>query len=254
VLKDKDVSFNDYSHYYDLLYQDKNYQGEAKYVVDVLNEYGISKGSVLELGSGTGRHGCLIGDSGFDVHGIELSKSMVDLAQTNDNFSCEQGDVRALNLDQRFDSVLALFHVVSYQTSSLDIQQLFEGVVRHLTPGGLFLFDFWYTPGVYTLKPGTKVKRVHNEKLEVTRIAEAIQHHNTNTVDVNYQLIARHLDSGVVKEVNETHTLRHFSLPEIDQLADQFGFTRVLAEEFVSKAEPSSESWAICVGLRLNQE
>jgi SAM-dependent methyltransferase len=254
VLIDKDASFNDYSNYYDLFYQDKNYHEEAKYVVDALNKQGISSGSVLELGSGTGRHGCIIGNAGFSVHGIELSQSMVDLALTNDNFSCQQGDVRELDLDKCYDAVLALFHVVSYQTSNSDMQQLFKSVVKHLKPGGLFLFDFWYTPGVYTLKPSTKVKKAYAEGLEAIRIADAVQHHNSNTVDVNYQIIAWHLDNGVVKEVNETHTLRHFSLPEIDQLADQFRFTRVFAEEFVTKYEPSSRSWAICVCLRLSEK
>lgn len=249
--KDKNVSFKDYSYYYDLLYQDKNYQDEAKYVVNVLQQYGISKGNVLELGSGTGRHGRIIGDLGYFVHGIELSQYMVDLSITNDNFICEQGDIRELNLDKNYDAVLALFHVVSYQTSNLDIQKLFKGVANHLKPGGLFFFDFWYSPGVYTLKPSTKIKRVSAKNLELIRVAEAEQHYNSNTVDVNYQLIAHHLDNGTVKEVNETHTLRHFSLPEIDQLADQFGFTRVFAEEFVKKSEPNSKSWAICVGLRL---
>ena len=52
--------FNAYSKYYDLLYLDKDYIGEAKYVEKQLKNNGINKGDILEFGSGTGKHGRLL--------------------------------------------------------------------------------------------------------------------------------------------------------------------------------------------------
>ena len=48
--------FDAYAAYYDLLYQDKNYHKEAKYILRLLEDNGISSGKILELGSGTGKH------------------------------------------------------------------------------------------------------------------------------------------------------------------------------------------------------
>ena len=76
-----DKVFVDYSRYYDLLYQDKDYVGESKYIVNLLKRHGIVKGSLLEFGSGTGKHGRLIANEGFQVHGIERSAEMVKLAE-----------------------------------------------------------------------------------------------------------------------------------------------------------------------------
>ena len=42
--------FNAYSKYYDLLYLDKDYIGEAKYVEKQLKNNGINKGDILEFG------------------------------------------------------------------------------------------------------------------------------------------------------------------------------------------------------------
>jgi SAM-dependent methyltransferase len=65
--------FDAYTHYYDLLYQDKNYEAEVNYIDNLLTRHGIAGCDVLEFGSGTGRHGRLLADKGYRVTGIERS-------------------------------------------------------------------------------------------------------------------------------------------------------------------------------------
>ena len=79
--------FNNYSNYYDFFYQDKEYQKETNYIEDLLKKNEVIKGNILEFGSGTGKHGYLLGNKGYKVHVIELSSDMVDKAKTNSNFS-----------------------------------------------------------------------------------------------------------------------------------------------------------------------
>jgi hypothetical protein len=47
--------FKAYSRYYDLLYSDKDYESEVKYILHLLKRNGVTKGNILELGSGTGK-------------------------------------------------------------------------------------------------------------------------------------------------------------------------------------------------------
>ena len=77
--------FDAYAAYYDLLYQDKNYPKEAKYVSRLLDESGINRGEILELGSGTGKHAEEFAKMGFSVHGIDLSPEMVQKANHRSN-------------------------------------------------------------------------------------------------------------------------------------------------------------------------
>ena len=139
-----DSVFDAYSRYYDLLYHD-SYDAEVVFILDVLRRNGLVEGSLLEFGSGTGKHGCLLAANNFTVHGIELSSTMVAQARSANGFSCEQGDITAVNKDRVYDAVLSLFHVISYQISNEKLLAVFFNAARHLNSGGLFVFDFWYT-------------------------------------------------------------------------------------------------------------
>src|SRR4051794_24460513 len=91
--------FRRYAAFYDLLYHDKDYEAEAHYVARNLRGARPDARSILELGSGTGRHGRLLAGMGFDVYGIERSAEMVAVAQSHElanapgSFTCKVGDL-----------------------------------------------------------------------------------------------------------------------------------------------------------------
>jgi len=242
--------FNAYSAYYDLLYRDKDYKAEVDYIDALLRSYNVSGKGLLEFGSGTGKHGKLLAELGYDVTGIERSTEMVEQAKSSSGFSCQQGDICSVQLGRTFDAVLSLFHVVSYLTTNHSVQSVFSRASEHLKPGGLFLFDIWYSPAVLTMKPEVRVKRISDDSVEITRIAEPQMHPNTNCVDVNYNVFVRDLKSGDVEIITETHPMRHFSLPELDLLAQISGFERLGAEEFMTGNNPSEKTWGVCLVLK----
>ncbi|MCS5704696.1 class I SAM-dependent methyltransferase [Synechococcus sp. FGCU-3] len=238
------------SRYYDLLYQEKDSAAEAAYVDALLQRHGISGLDLLEFGSGTGRHGCLLAQRGYRVHGLERSAAMVAAAQQTSGFSCQQGDITTTQLERRFDAVLALFHVVSYQTTNPEVQAVFANAAHHLKPGGLFLFDVWYSPAVAAQRPELRVKRLQSEDLAITRIAEPTLHPNANRVDVHYTVMAQEIPRGTLHTFEETHPMRHFSIPELGLLAEAAGFERLTAEEWLTGAAPSEATWGVCLVLR----
>lgn len=242
--------FNAYSRYYDLLYRDKDYAGEAAYLHALLTRHGVAKGDLLEFGSGTGKHGRLLGGLGYRVHGIERSKTMVAQAENTNGFTCQQGDICTVHLGRTYDAVLSLFHVVSYQTSNSDLQAVFARAAEHLRPGGLFIFDFWYTPAVYAQRPLVRIKRMADEDVNIIRIAEPLMCSNENRVDVNYTIFAQEQKTGNMQTMSETHPMRHFSLPEIDLVAELNAFRRIGTEEFFTQKPASEETWGVCVTLK----
>jgi SAM-dependent methyltransferase len=242
--------FNSYSEYYDLLYRDKDYQGESDYVKKLLINHGIKQGNILEYGSGTGRHACLLAAAGYRVYGIELSAEMVAKAQAAEGFTCQQGDICTARLEKKFDVVLSLFHVMSYQTNNNDIQAVFARAAEHLNAGGIFVFDFWYSPAVISQRPLIRVKRMIDSRIEITRIAEPKIYPNENRVDVHYTIYSRDIKNGTIQTMTETHPMRHFSLPEIDLLANAHGFERVNTEEFLTGNPAGENTWGVCVTLK----
>lgn len=241
-----DNNFKKYSSYYDLLYEDKDYRAEANYVAQLLRGINAKTYEILEFGSGTGHHGRILGELGFQVTGVELSPEMVAEAVHTSNFKSVQGDIRTVDLDKKFDAVVSLFHVMSYQISNESVEFAFMNASKHLNTCGVFMFDFWYTPAVYSQVPEVRLKTVSREFLEVYRIAEPQMNYYDNTVDVMYTLFGRNLKTDEIDVVKESHKLRHFSLMELDFIAKNAGFRRVVAEEYLTSNLPSNKTWGVC--------
>jgi predicted TPR repeat methyltransferase len=254
-------NFNLYSQYYDLLYQDKDYEGEATYVSGLLNKYSEKPvSSLLELGSGTGIHASLMAAKGIDVHGIELSETMLATAKEkekiapNDTLSFAQGDARSYRADRYFDAVMSLFHVLSYQTTDDDLQAMITTAATHLKAGGIFMFDFWYGPAVLWQRPSQRVKRWENDAISIMRVAEPVLHDMADIVDVNYTIIVTDKQTGAMSQVYETHNMRYLFLAEVDRLLSIAGFTRLAAEEWMTGKFPSTDTWGVCVVARKGAE
>ena len=247
-------NFNNYSHYYDLIYKDKNYLEEVLYIKNILTIHGVISGDILEFGSGTGKHGKLLSNYGYTVHGIDLSEKMIALAKIHKKkgFTCKVGDIADVKMYKTYDVVLSLFHVMSYQTSNDKLSKIFSNAANHLNKGGLFIFNFWYSPAVYKHGPSLRTKQVINNKTEITRKADPKIFYNENRIDVKYSITINNNQSGSSETFEEVHSMRHFSLPEIDLLAAYHGFNRFEFEEFLT-AKPANENiWDTLVVLKKN--
>ncbi len=249
--------FDAYAAYYNMLYQDKDYKQEAKYIASLMGKNDITDGSILELGSGTGKHAEEFAKMGFSVHGVDLSPEMVREANQRGNndfvnqLYFEIGDVRSFKIDKKFDAVISLFHVISYQLKNEDILAVFNTAAKHLKPNGVFIFDFWYGPGVLTDPPVVRLKRIENEEIEVLRIAEPVMHPNENVVDVNYCVQVKQKESGEVTELNEIHKMRYLFIPEILQFCNSL-FTLKTNYAWMEVNTPNFTDW-LCVSTLIKK-
>ena len=246
----KNEKFSLYSKYYDVLYLDKNYLLEVEYVIDLLVKNNVPGKKIVEWGCGTGKHGSLLANHGYHVHGVDLSADMIAQAAQGNGFTCEQGNILNKKIDSKFDAIISMFHVVSYQTENDELELLFINANDHLRNGGLFIFDVWYTPAVYSQQPTTRVKRVNSNSIEVTRIAEPTIYSERNCVAVDYTVYLKDISTGVIESFSESHLLRHFSVPEIKFLAQKNGFKVLNSEEFLSKNKLSTKTWGACFILK----
>ena len=244
-------NFKLFSNYYDLLYKDKDYNKETDYIENLLKRYYGDVHQILELGTGTGIHADLLQKKGFRVTGIELSQEMAQQAREK-GIECYINDCSTFNLRRKFDAVISLFHVISYITDNEKLIKTFNNVYNHLIPGGVFLFDVWYAPAVYNIKPETKIKRLENEYLKIIRIAEPKFDYNDNIVRVNYELIIEEKDTKNIQHLFEVHPMRFFTLPELNLIATITGFSIVGFEEWVTGILPSERTWGVCFILKRN--
>jgi len=239
--------------YYDLLYADKDYAGEARYVGQCLPD---ECRTILELGSGSGIHAALLAEAGYDVTGVERSPAMLakarerSVAARDAHLQFHAGDACTVRLGRVFDAVISLFHVVSYQTTDDAVAAIFATAAQHLRPGGLFLFDVWYGPAVLSQRPTVRVKRMQNDRISVTRTAEPVLHANSNIVDVHYEIFSTDRATGRIDRIEEDHSMRFFFMPELAAFGLAAGFTIARAEEWMTRREPSIDTWGVCLAMR----
>lgn len=248
-------TFDLYAAYYDLLYGDKDYVAEAAHVASMLP---AGAHELLELGCGTGGHALALARLGCAVHGVDLSPAMVARAEARkqslppelrERLRFAQGDLRTYRASRRYDAVLALFHVMSYQTGNDDLLAAFRTARAHLAPGAPFVFDFWYGPAVLSDRPRRVVKEVSDERIAVQRRTTPVLHPNDNRVDVNFDVTITARAGGAMQQVQELHAMRYLFLPEIDQLGATTGFERRAARAWMSEAPPDDRSWYASVVL-----
>jgi SAM-dependent methyltransferase len=246
---------NLYSQYYDLLYSDKDYIGEVEYVDSMIRNANNNAKTLLDMGCGTGKHAELFCDKGYIVHGIDLSEDMLKIAETRrngkeENLSFSHSNISELNLVKKFDVVVSLFHVMSYQNSNDELIKAFEVAKNHLIDGGIFIFDFWYGPAVLTDKPSTRIKQLENESIKVTRFAEPTFHAQQNIVDVSYNIFIEDKASKQLVEKKETHSMRYFFDTELEILCKYVGFKVVQKYEWMSNKNPDFDSWNVVFVLK----
>jgi SAM-dependent methyltransferase len=248
--------FDHYAQYYDLLYSVKEYKAETEYVSSLIEKYGPGSKSLLDLGCGTGSHGFNFANRGFEVTGVDRSSEMIAVAKKKKeqkgitNISFAEGDILSFSLGRQFDVVVSLFHVMNYLTKANDMARGFGNALEHVKPGGLFIFDSWYGPAVLSDLPKVGVRRFENDRIKVTRLAEPALYPNRNAVDVNYEIIVEQKGGGEVAFIKETHAVRYFFLPEIEQLFEDLGIEIIKAEEWLTGKDPGLDTFGVCFVAR----
>ena len=246
------TNFQQYSKYYDLLYKNKNYREESQYVIEKMKKFAPNAAQILELGAGSGSHAYYFCEAGFEVIGIERSQEMVAIAKAKNisGFNPIIGDISSYDLSVQFDAAVSLFHVISYLTENDVLVDCFRTTNNQLNIGGIFIFDIWYSPAVYHLKPETRIKRLESDDIEVVRLAESKIESDKNVVEVNFEVIIKDKVTTTTESIKEKHLMRHFSIPEIKMLATFTGFEVLLAEEFLTGNTPSEDTWGVCFVLK----
>jgi SAM-dependent methyltransferase len=242
-------TFDLYSEYYNLLYQDKNYAAEAKFVASTIRKYSPRAKSLLNLGCGTGKHDFLLAGKGFDVVGVDMSRQMLAQAEIEkrcsriSNVTFVKSDIREFSSAKKFDAIISLFHVMSYLNEDEDVLAALKTVTRHLKSGGIFVFDFWYGPAVLTDKPTVRMKRMENELLRVSRVAEPEMDYSKNLVTVNYDVFIQDKSSQSIEEVREAHHMRYFFEPEMRSFLEDSELRILEAKEWMTGKRLSCSSW-----------
>lgn len=142
-----DAAFSTYENFA-RIYDDFNHRNNyemwlGRKLLPELEQRGLRKGRVLDVGCGTGRAFAPLLKRGFEVHGCDLSPAMLERAreQFGDAVELDVADMRELPVFGSFELVLAMNDAVNYLIGDGELEAALRGMRANLDPDGLLLFD-----------------------------------------------------------------------------------------------------------------
>lgn len=243
--------FQDYAYYYNSFYKEKDYRAEAGCVDKILKRYDARIKNLINFGCGTGKHDIELAELGYHCKGIDISPLMIDIAKKNaslagNSFEFEVADIRDYTEEKKYDAVISLFHVMSYQITNDDILRAFKAarkVLNSVDKTGYFLFDAWYGPGVLNDPPAVRVKEIEDQENKLIRIARPVMHDKENRVDVHYEILIINKETNKVKTISEVHRMRYFFRPELEAFLAEAGFELLDNLDCRTLKETDYQSW-----------
>ena len=106
-------------------------------------------GAALELGIGTGRIALPLSRRGVEVHGIDLSPSMVAKLREKPggtDIPVALGDFATTTVDGTFSLAYLVFNTINNLTTQEAQVACFQNVAAHLAPGGSFVIEVGTRP------------------------------------------------------------------------------------------------------------
>jgi len=244
-----------YSSGYDLLNEGKDYSAEMSFILDAIS--GISGNrfepkSVIDFGCGSGKHLAELPKSVINVVGVDRSQEMLDIARSHLPSSIElyESEIKDFRSSSKFDLVMSLFHVASYQTTVDEILHYWKTLSESVSEYGYIFVDFWHRPAWESDPPVKRVTEKTNENLSVRRMSTPSINSLLGTVEIDIEVNFRDLN-GSEESYLELHILRGFTLLELELAIKPFGLEIVKSGTWLDiKPTLESDSWYGYVVLR----
>lgn len=200
----------------------KKAKEEVSFLIKTL---GLPSGAqILDIPCGTGRHSFLLAEAGYNVLGLDISPSCIEIAQKNilKNLSYQIGNMQDLsNQKDQFDCTLNLFSSFGYFETDKENEQVLEEMISTLKPGGKLVLNlinrnwllgiyrpaFWFKDGpLLTVNAGNYDPQTHYNESYMTLKDEV-----SGATTLSY------------------HRIRLYSPEEIIRLMQKYGLKNVKA-------------------------
>lgn len=208
---------------YDLLYDFKDYEAEARHVRHLIQEHRrIDCRTLLDVACGTGRHLAHL-RADYEVAGLDLDGGLLEVArQRLPEATFYQGDMRDFGLDRTFDAITCLFGAIAYVQTLEGLQAALLTFARHLQPGGVLVLEPFHPPEAIT--PGKLHSLYHDgPEIKIARFSRSTVEGNLMTATFHYLVGS---DEGI-ETFSETHRLGLFTRAETLDALGQAGFVGV---------------------------
>ncbi|AJD91588.1 methyltransferase [Jeotgalibacillus malaysiensis] len=220
------MAYDQFAYVYDRLMSDVPYDDWMSFLFHQKEQHQVKGMKLLDVGCGTGEWTVRASAAGFETVGIDLSESMLSMAQQK---AMEAGQsIRFFQMDMseaedlgQFDLITIFCDSLNYLETEEAVQQTFKKMYNLLTADGIFMFDVHSVYKVNELFAGQTYSYDDGEAAYIW-----------NSFEGEYENSAEHELTFFIKEegnlysrFDEFHKQRTFHIDQYKAWLQEAGFT-----------------------------
>lgn len=244
-------AYTGFAEVYDLFMDQVPYEKWSRRITEILKEYGISDGLVLDLGCGTGSMTELLADAGYDMIGVDASEEMLELAYEK---RAESGhdilyllqDMREFELYGTVRAIISVCDSLNYITEEEDLLQVFRLVWNYLDPDGVFFFDM---NTIYKYSKMLGETTIAENREEGSFIWENYYDPEEQLNQYDLTLYIRDEDDRYTR-FEETHIQKAYALERVLELLQQAGMKAEQIFDSDTEKKVTDTTGKFCIAAR----
>ena len=245
-------AYTSFASVYDTFMDNIPYEEWAEYLVDLLKEYGINDGLVLDLGCGTGNMTELLASAGYDMIGVDNAEEMLEIAMEKREKSGHDilyllQDMREFELYGTVKAIVSICDSITYITEEEDLLEVFRLANNYLDPKGIFIFDF---NTVYKYREVLGNQTIAEDREDCSFIWDNYYYEDEQINEYELSLFIKERESDLYRKYQEMHYQRAYNLETIRGLVEKSGLEYLTAYDAFTRNAPTGESERIYVIAR----
>ena len=222
--------------------EDVDYNSWCEYIEKMFELYGIRPRRILDTACGTGNITIPLSASGYELCGLDLSASMLSLAESKARASKQKiqflnQNMINMNLREKYQAVLCMCDGVNYILEEEELRRYFAAVYKYLEKNGVFIFD---------ISSYNKIRNIlgnntfHEEKNNKHYIWNNNFDEESDTIEL--ELIFFVPQGELYRKFEEHHIQRAYKQEYLSGLLAEAGFEQIRAFEAFQFRSPDNDS------------
>ena len=240
------ASYESFARVYDLFMDNIPYEEWCEYLYELLQNYGVTDGLVLELGCGTGSMTELLAQKGYDMIGVDNSMEMLEIAMEK---KAENGldilyllqDMREFELYGTVKAVVSICDSMNYILEDEDLLDVFRLVHNYLDDEGIFIFDM---NTMYKYQEILGDNTFAEDREESSFIWENFYDEEEEINQYDLSIFVQEEDGRYCK-YEETHLQRAYEQQRVEELIKESGLELLHVYDAFTRELPAEDSQRI---------
>jgi SAM-dependent methyltransferase len=204
-------------------------------MIAILSRHGITSGTIVDAGCGSGVLARELTGAGFEVFGFDPSEAMIALARMNaPHARFEVESLETIALPPQCEAIVAVGEILNYG----DAHSFIDKAAHAIRRGGLLLFDI-AERGAY---PPHDEVRTGGEDWSVIAIKDS------DGVTLTRRVLTFRTVDGAIRRDEEVHALELYDRSELRARLQRAGFSVQIRRSYGTRRLPRGH--AVYVGVR----